>query len=116
MQDLADCYRDSALFVMPSSGEGFGIVYLEAALFKRSSIAGAHGGAPEVVEAGVTGTLVTHGDVGALKKALLDGLSDLGRLAVMGEAAHSVLLNRFTAKQFSERVAELFDISGSDRA
>lgn len=59
---LAACYAACEIFALPSSGEGFGMVYLEAMSYGKPVIGGAHGGAPEVIEDGVTGYLVPHGD------------------------------------------------------
>ena len=59
---LAACYAACEMFALPSSGEGFGMVYLEAMSYGKPVIGGAHGGAPEVIEDGVTGYLVPHGD------------------------------------------------------
>jgi len=42
--------------------EGFGMVYLEAMAYGKPVIGGAHGGAPEIIEDGVSGYLVPHGD------------------------------------------------------
>jgi len=50
------------VFALPSRGEGFGFVYLEAMARGKPVIGGAHGGAPEVIADGETGYLVQHGD------------------------------------------------------
>jgi len=60
--ELSACYAASDLFALPSRGEGFGFVYLEAMARGKAVIGGAHGGAPEVIQDGVTGYLVQHGD------------------------------------------------------
>jgi glycosyltransferase involved in cell wall biosynthesis len=60
--ELAGCYRACEIFALPSRGEGFGLVYLEAMACGKPVIGGAHGGAPEVIQDGVTGYLVPHGD------------------------------------------------------
>jgi phosphatidylinositol alpha-1,6-mannosyltransferase len=60
--ELAACYSACEIFALPSRGEGFGLVYLEAMARGKPVIGGAHGGAPEVIEDGVTGYLVPHGD------------------------------------------------------
>jgi len=60
--ELSACYAASELFALPSRGEGFGFVYLEAMAWGKPVIGGAHGGAPEVIQDGVTGYLVPHGD------------------------------------------------------
>src|SRR5260221_3067931 len=59
--ELAACYAACEIFSLPSSGEGFGLVYLEAMACGKPVIGGAHGGAPEIIEDGVTGYLVQHG-------------------------------------------------------
>ena len=60
--ELAACYSACEIFALPSRGEGFGIVYLEAMARGKPVIGGAHGGAPEVIQDGITGYLVPHGD------------------------------------------------------
>ncbi|MEO7332242.1 MAG: glycosyltransferase family 4 protein, partial [Minicystis sp.] len=99
-EELARAYAECALFVMPSAKEGFGIVFLEAALFGKPSIAGNHGGSPEVVEDGVTGRLVTYEDVSGLATAAIDLLADPERLRAMGVAALHRLEERFTYPTF----------------
>ncbi len=94
--ELAAAYRDCTLFVMPSSHEGFGIVFLEAALFGKASIGGKHGGTPEVVEDGVTGCLVEREDVPGLSRVLGRLLLNDDERAPMESAARRRLLERFT--------------------
>jgi phosphatidylinositol alpha-1,6-mannosyltransferase len=81
---------------MPSSQEGFGIVFLEAGLFRRASLGGNHGGTPEVIVDGETGRLVDHDDVPALAAATIALLADPERLQAMGERAHRRVQDRFT--------------------
>lgn len=94
--ELAAAYRDCTFFVMPSSHEGFGIVFLEAALFGKPSIGGRHGGTPEVIEDGATGILVDREDVSEVATALIRLLSDEVERTRMGDAARRRLLERFT--------------------
>ena len=93
---LAEAYAESSLFVMPSAKEGFGIVFLEAALFGKPSIGGNHGGTPEVIVDGTTGRLVTYDDVEGFASTCVDLLADRARLAAMGAAARQRLEERFT--------------------
>ena len=97
---LASAYAESSIFVMPSAKEGFGIVFLEAALFGKASIGGNHGGTPEVIVDGETGRLVTYDDVDAFATTAVDLLADPVRLAAMGTAAHRRLEARFTYPTF----------------
>jgi glycosyltransferase involved in cell wall biosynthesis len=98
--ELAAAYRDCTFFVMPSSKEGFGIVFLEAALFGKPSVAGNHGGTPEVVEDGVTGMLVDREDIPGVSRAIRLLLSDNRLRARMGSAAKERLHARFTYPVF----------------
>lgn len=95
-EDLARAYSECSLFAMPSSQEGFGIVFLEAGLFYRASIGGAHGGTPEVIVDGETGRLVDHDDVPALARITIELLGDPARLRVMGSKARHRVEERFT--------------------
>jgi glycosyltransferase involved in cell wall biosynthesis len=61
------------LFALPSGGEGFGLVYLEAMANGKPCIAANAGGAPEVVDARC-GLLVPYGDVPALGRACVAAL------------------------------------------
>lgn len=56
------------LFALPSRGEGFGLVYLEALAHGKPCIAADTGGAPEIVNT-TCGVLVPFGDVPALAQA-----------------------------------------------
>ena len=68
--ELSACYADAEVFALPSRGEGFGFVYLEAMARGKPVIGGAHGGAPEVIQDGKTGYVVQHGDVAEVATAI----------------------------------------------
>jgi glycosyltransferase involved in cell wall biosynthesis len=74
--EIAACYQACEIFALPSRGEGFGLVYLEAMACGKPVIGGAHGGAPEVIDDGKTGYLVQHGDAGQLATSLEALLAD----------------------------------------
>ncbi len=87
---LAALLRDSQLLAVPSTHEGFGMVYLEGFAFGLPALAAGRGGAVELVEEGRTGFLVPPDDPTAvgLLSARLDGLAaDRDRLGAMGVAA-----------------------------
>ncbi len=106
---LAQAYGESSLFAMPSSQEGFGIVFLEAGLFRRASIGGDHGGTPEVIVDGETGRLVDHDDVPALAAMTTALLGDPERLRAMGEAARRRVEERFTYATLLRTLRALVD-------
>jgi phosphatidylinositol alpha-1,6-mannosyltransferase len=75
-EEVAACYASADLFALPSTGEGFGLVYLEAMAFSKAVVGVACGGTTDVVEDGVNGLLVPPHDAGALSHALGRLLSD----------------------------------------
>lgn len=56
--ELADHYRLADLYVMPSTGEGFGIVYLESLACGRPCVVGCDDASPEAVDHGRLGFVV----------------------------------------------------------
>ena len=65
-------YQECDVFALPSKGEGFGIVFLEAMRQGKPCIGGNHGGTPEVIEHGVDGYIVNYGDVEQLAHYLVE--------------------------------------------
>lgn len=78
---LAERLASSQLLVVPSSWEGFGIVYLEAMAFGLPVIATTAGGAREIVDPGRNGALLPPGDATALAQLLASLSEDRTRLA-----------------------------------
>jgi phosphatidylinositol alpha-1,6-mannosyltransferase len=109
--ELSACYAASTLFVLPSRGEGFGFVYLEAMARSKPVIGGAHGGAPEVVQDGVTGYLVHHGDAGQLATSIDAILSNPELASQMGKRGRERVDKEFRfsvfAKAFKKILREL---------
>lgn len=83
---LAARLRESHVLAVPSTYEGFGIVYLEGMSFGLPAVASRAGGATDVVTDGETGVLVDPDDATAVAAALTR-LADTERLAAMGRAA-----------------------------
>jgi glycosyltransferase involved in cell wall biosynthesis len=68
--ELPELYRACDRFVMPSRGEGFGYVFLEALASGLPVIAGNDDGAVDALEGGRLGTLVNPLDEAALAQAI----------------------------------------------
>jgi glycosyltransferase involved in cell wall biosynthesis len=99
----------SAVVVVPSMGEGFGMVALEAMERARPVVAAAIGGLGEIVRDGETGLLVQPGEAEPLAAAILRvaGDPELGRR--MGEAGRRRALSRFLQSFCTDRTELLYE-------
>jgi glycosyltransferase involved in cell wall biosynthesis len=105
---IAAVYERNAVAVVPSRGEGFGMVALEAAERGRPAIVSAVGGLPEIVADGETGTVVPAGDAGALAEAIVRLVRDPARVAAYGAAARERALTRFSAAATADATSDLY--------
>jgi glycosyltransferase involved in cell wall biosynthesis len=101
---LRDCYRRTDVFAMPSCGEGFGLVYLEAMAEGKPCIASTDDAACEVVLEGETGLLLRYGDRPALTRVVVELLGDADKRRQLGEAGRARLHQHFTEEQFGQRL------------
>ena len=106
---LAELYRRCAAFVMPSRGEGFGLVYLEAMKAGKPCVAARGSAAEEVVVDGETGLLVDPGDREAMATALGRLFAEPELAGRMGEAGRRREREAFSEARFRERVEPLLE-------
>jgi glycosyltransferase involved in cell wall biosynthesis len=99
---LSACYAGSEVFALPSRGEGFGFVYLEAMARGKPVIGGAHGGAPEVIRDGVTGYLVQHGETEQLATSIDTLLSNPELAKKMGAQGKERVEKEFRFSVFAK--------------
>jgi len=107
--ELIAAYRRMDAFAMPVRSrwaglevEGLGLVYLEAAATGLPVIAGASGGAPETVEDGETGFVVSNQEQLQSRLRALAADPDLGK--AMGSAGRERVERVFTWKAVVDRV------------
>ena len=105
---VAPVLERAEVVVVPSFGEGFGMVALEAMERGRPVIASDVGGLPEIVDDGRTGLLVPPGDVEALAGAIVELASDPARAAAMGAAGRARALDEFSQERCTERIEALY--------
>ena len=105
--EIAACYAACEVFALPSRGEGFGLVYLEAMACGKPVIGGFHGGAPEVIQDGVTGYLVAHGDPIQLATSLETLLADPVHAKEMGARAKQRAEHEFRFNVFAKSLKKI---------
>lgn len=111
--ELRAYYANSDAFVLPSRGEGFGLVFLEAMAAGLPVVAARACATPEVVTHGRTGLLVKSDD--ELGDALLAVARGQVDTASMGAAAREEVAGRFSFQRFVGRVAAFLEQCIPDR-
>ncbi|MGH2973226.1 MAG: glycosyltransferase family 4 protein [Gaiellaceae bacterium] len=101
--------ENATIVVVPSMGEGFGMVALEAMERARPVIAASIGGLGEIVRDGVTGVLVPPGEAEPLADAIVRVASDPDLARTMGEAGRARALSRFLQSSCTERTELLYE-------
>jgi glycosyltransferase involved in cell wall biosynthesis len=109
VKQLRAYYSRADVYVMPSRQEGFGIVFLEAMFFGKPVIAAKHGGAPEIVQEGLTGFLVDPDDLKGLTARLIQLLQDEALRAKMGGAGRQRVEENFTFARFEQALTGILD-------
>jgi glycosyltransferase involved in cell wall biosynthesis len=99
----------AAAVVVPSMGEGFGMVALEAMERARPVIAANIGGLGELVRDGETGVLVPAGEAEPLAEAIVRVAGDLELARAMGDAGRRRALSRFLQTACTERTELLYE-------
>jgi glycosyltransferase involved in cell wall biosynthesis len=112
--EVARALDDATVLVLPSRSEGLGRVVVEAFCRGRGVVGSRVGGIPDLVEDGVSGSLVPPGDAQALADALVRALSDRAYAERLGAAASEAVEPWLaTPEEYARRIRELVDsVSG----
>lgn len=95
-EDKRDLLDAGDVFAMPSRTDSFGIVYLEAWLYKKPVIGALAGGVPDVIQDNEDGYLVPFGDVPRLAEAISTLLADRAKAQQFGERGYQKAVARHT--------------------
>jgi glycosyltransferase involved in cell wall biosynthesis len=114
-EQLVPLYRAATAVVIPSEGEGLGLVAVEAQLCETPVIAFRSGGLPDVVSDGATGLLTPPGDVRALAAAMDAVLARDDRGASLGKAGRDAALARFSPNVVASHYASIYESVINDR-
>lgn len=106
-REIAACYARADVFALPSTGEGFGLVFLEAMAFAKPVVGAACGGITDLVEEGVNGLLVPPGDTDRLTGALEWLLREDSLRAEMGRRGAQIVRQRYSIEVFQSELERI---------
>lgn len=104
-----DAFAACDVFVMASSADSFGTVYLEAWLYGKPVIGAEAGGVPDVISPGRDGLLVGFGRHVELAGAVSELLADSELRRRLGEAGRRKVLDEYTWDAVFGRFARVID-------
>lgn len=107
-EELPDHYRLCDAFVMPSSKEGFGIVFLEAMASGKPVVAGKLDGSVDALDEGRLGLLVDPNNSGEIARAVCQVLSRQPEMALWHHPAdlRAAVVEQFGYPRISRLMAE----------
>lgn len=113
-QQLAACYKNAEIFALPSTGEGFGIVFLEAMAFGLPVVGANAGGVTDIVQNNKNGLLVPPKSPDALSEALATLLSDPSLRTNLGLNAKETIQNKYLFASLEKGLEQLLLECGLD--
>jgi phosphatidyl-myo-inositol dimannoside synthase len=110
--ETAACYSRCDVFALPSTGEGFGLVFLEAMAFGKPVIGAAAGGVTDIIKHGQNGLLVRAGDLDELIQALERLLTSESLRIELGRTGAHVVRSQYSFETFRSDLAGVLDDCG----
>ena len=108
LEYIQNCAATARLGVFPSRIESFGLSVAEALGAGLPVIATRAGALPEIVEDGVTGTLVAPKDPEALALAILNALQDTEKINRMAERGRETARKQFSWDETAQRLIGIY--------
>jgi glycosyltransferase involved in cell wall biosynthesis len=108
-EDKYEIFKSSDIFIFPTFYETFGLVNLEAMMFKLPVISTNEGGIPDIVKNDETGFIVDKQNPNQLAekiKWLIDHPQDA---RLMGEKGQNYFLKHFTLEVFEKRMTHILN-------
>ena len=115
-EEIAACYAHSEIFALPSTGEGFGLVFLEAMAFGKPLIGAARGGITDIIEDRVNGLLVPAADLKSLVDALAELLENESLRMELGRRGAGIVRRRYSFDVFVNDLERILEECGLDSA
>ena len=108
-EQLGASYARADVFALPSTGEGFGFVFLEAMAFGKPVVAADVGGPADLIENEISGLLVSPGNLQKLTEALARLLEDEPLSAKLGGRSREMVKTKYNLEVFESGIAQLLE-------
>ena len=106
--EVAEYLQTTDVLVLPSFAEGVPVVLMEAMAASVPVVTTRIAGVPELVKDGVSGLLVSPGDVGALQTAIGAVMNNSTKRKKMGNAGRKHVVAQYNVKTESVWLAQIF--------
>jgi phosphatidylinositol alpha-1,6-mannosyltransferase len=113
-EQVAACYARCDIFALPSTGEGFGLVFLEAMAFAKPVVGADSGGVPDLVENDVNGLLIPPHDQQRLAQALQLLLGDKSTRTRLGNQGAEIVRHKYSFAVFERELEQILEDAGLD--
>ena len=113
-EQLAAFYANAAVFALPSTGEGFGIVFIEAMAFGLPVVGVAAGGVTDIIRDGVNGLFVPAKDPAALANSLARLLGDPALRSELGQNGAEIVRRGYQFPALEKGLEQVFVECGLD--
>jgi glycosyltransferase involved in cell wall biosynthesis len=104
--EVSRYYKNASVFCMPTKREPFGLVFLEAMLYKLPVVATNIGAIPDFVTDNVNGYLVKSGNNAQLSASLIKLLDDPEKCRIFGEKGYNLVIEKYTWEKVGKRMKE----------
>jgi len=108
-EDIPQILADIDIFVLSSVSEGFGRSAAEAMACAKPVVATKVGGVPEVVDDGITGSLVLPKNPNALAEAIITLLQNKEKAQRMGQAGRKRVEKMFSLQKNIRQTEEIYE-------
>ena len=106
-KELQGHFALSDIYIMPSTGEGFGIVFIEAMYYGLPVIAGNTDGSVDALLNGELGQLVNPGNVEEIKDAIAHIIEDITSFT----PSRKVLTDHFSYEAYKEKLENIISLT-----
>ncbi len=107
--------RLRTIFALPSTGEGFGLVFLEAMAFGKPVVGADAGGITDLIRDGSNGLLIPPNDPDALAQGLSRLLGDEALRRKLGECGAAIVRREYQFDAFREALERILSDAVSNR-